>query len=83
MFVCAHGAGGHRDDRGMVAIAETLGARGFAVVRFNFPYREKGSNRPDPMRVLKAAIGSVVARLREERKPRKLPPGQAVIPRRG
>ena len=47
VFVCAHGAGGHRDDRGMVRLAAVLRARGFDLVRFNFLYREKGSDRPD------------------------------------
>ena len=42
-------------DRGMTRAAQTLEAAGFDVVRFNFPYREKGSRRPDPMPVLKAA----------------------------
>jgi predicted alpha/beta-hydrolase family hydrolase len=35
VFVCAHGAGGHKDDRGMVALAQALGGAGFDVVRFN------------------------------------------------
>ncbi len=60
------------DDRGMRRLARTLEPRGFEVVRFNFPYREKGSGRPDPMPVLKATIESVVARVRAERKPRRL-----------
>ena len=72
VFVCAHGAGGHRDDRGMFALAKALGTSGFDVVRFNFPYREKGSGRPDPMPVLKACIADTVARVREERAPAKL-----------
>ena len=40
-------------DRGMVALAQTLGGAGFDVVRFNFPYREKRAKMPDPMTVLK------------------------------
>ena len=72
VFVCAHGAGGHKDDRGMTRAAQALEAAGFSVVRFNFPYREKGSGRPDPMPVLKASIAEVVARVREERAPRRL-----------
>jgi predicted alpha/beta-hydrolase family hydrolase len=72
VFVCAHGAGGHMDDRGMLRLAHALGACGFEVVRFNFPYREKGSGRPDPMPVLEAAIQSVAARVRTERSPRRL-----------
>ena len=72
VFVCAHGAGGHKDDRGMLALDKTLSGRGFDVVRFNFPYREKKSRRPDTMPVLKDTIAEVAARVREERKPAKL-----------
>ena len=72
MFVCAHGAGGHMADRGMTRAAQTLEAAGFDVVRFNFPYREKGSGRPDPMPVLKATVAEAAARARSELAPRKL-----------
>jgi predicted alpha/beta-hydrolase family hydrolase len=40
----------------MKRLARVLEARGVEVVRFNFPYRELGSGRPDPMPVLKAEI---------------------------
>ena len=46
LFVCAHGAGGHMADRGMLAVAEHLRRCGLDVVRFNFLYREKGSTHP-------------------------------------
>jgi len=72
VFVCAHGAGGHMDDRGMLRLAKALEPRGFEVVRFNFPYREKGSGRPDPMAVLKRTIEEVAARVRNGREPGKL-----------
>jgi pimeloyl-ACP methyl ester carboxylesterase len=72
VFVCAHGAGGHQDDAGMVRAARSLEAVGFTVVRFNFPYREKGSGRPDPMPVLKASVAEAVARARKELAPRRL-----------
>jgi uncharacterized protein len=72
VFVCAHGAGGHKDDRGMTRAAQALEAAGFSVVRFNFPYREKGSGRPDPMPVLKTSIADAVARARKELAPRRL-----------
>jgi len=72
VFVCAHGAGGHKDDRGMTRAAQALEAAGFSVLRFNFPYREKGSGRPDPMPVLKASIADTVARTRQELAPRRL-----------
>ena len=69
VFVCAHGAGGNMSDRGVLAISQVMRARGVDVVRFNFPYKEKRSGRPDPMPVLKKAIEAVVARVREELRP--------------
>jgi predicted alpha/beta-hydrolase family hydrolase len=68
VFVCAHGAGGHKDDRGMVALAQALGGVGFEVVRFNFPYRERGAKLPDPMPVLKEAIAATANRFRGKKK---------------
>ena len=68
VFVCAHGAGGRKDDRGMLGLAQALEPRGFEVVRFNFPYRERGSMRPDPMPALKACIASVAEKARKEGK---------------
>ena len=59
-------------DRGMTQVAQSLRAAGLGVVRFNFPYREKGSPRPDPMPVLKACISEVVSRARKELRFRKL-----------
>jgi predicted alpha/beta-hydrolase family hydrolase len=67
VFVCAHGAGGHKDDRGMQQLAEVLRARGFGMVRFNFLYREKGSSRPDAMPRLQACVAAVVERTLAER----------------
>ena len=59
-------------DRGMLRAAQALSAAGFKVVRFNFPYREKGSKRIDPMPTLKASIAEAVARARAELKPGRL-----------
>jgi predicted alpha/beta-hydrolase family hydrolase len=70
VFVCAHGAGGHMKDAGMVRISDTLRANGFDVVRFNFLYREKGSKRPDPMPRLEACTRAVVAHARKLLEPR-------------
>ncbi len=72
VFVCAHGAGGSMDDRGMLATAKTLRSRGIGVVRFNFLYKEKGSARPDPMPRLKDCVTAVVARARQELQPKTL-----------
>jgi hypothetical protein len=60
VFVCAHGAGGHKDDASMLRLARALEPRGFEVVRFNFPYREQGSRRIDPMPVLMSAFRDVI-----------------------
>ena len=72
VFVCAHGAGGNMNDRGMLAMARTLRSRGIGVVRFNFMYKEKGSGRPDPMPRLKECVAAVVARTRKEIQPKTL-----------
>ena len=69
VFVCAHGAGGHMDDRGMAQLAGELRSRGIAVVRFNFLYKEKRSGRPDPMPRLQDCFAAVVARVRDEADP--------------
>lgn len=61
MFVLAHGAGGHMGDRGVLALSALYRARGLHVVRFNFPYRQRGSRRPDPMSLLQRCIADVVA----------------------
>src|SRR2546422_1013466 len=72
LFVCAHGAGGHMADRGMLAIAEPLRRSGLHVVRFNFLYREKGSSHPDTMPRLKECIAAVAAHARREVGPQTL-----------
>lgn len=64
VYVCAHGAGGHRDDRGMLAAANAMRAVGLGVVRFNFFYREKGSGRPDPMPRLMECCAAVTEQVR-------------------
>ena len=72
LFVCAHGAGGHMADRGVLGVAEQLRKRGFHVVRFNFLYKEKGSRRPDPMPRLKECVAAVAAHARREIAPHTL-----------
>ena len=72
VFVCAHGAGGHRADRGMERVARELRQRGLGVVRFNFLYRERRSGRPDRMPVLEACMSAVIERARNELEPRTL-----------
>jgi predicted alpha/beta-hydrolase family hydrolase len=72
VFLCAHGAGGNLNDRGVVRTAQVLRAHGLDTVRFNFAYRERKSGRPDPMPKLTSCIEAVVERTREELNPARL-----------
>ena len=60
-FVLAHGAGAGMDHPSMVAIATELAARSIATLRFQFPYMERGSRRPDPPSVCHATVRAAVA----------------------
>lgn len=60
-YVFAHGAGAAMDHGFMAAIAQGLAARGIATLRFNFPFMEQGSKRPDTPAVAQAAVRAAVA----------------------
>jgi predicted alpha/beta-hydrolase family hydrolase len=60
-FVFAHGAGAGMSHPSMEAIATGLGERGIATLRYQFPYMEKGSRRPDAPAVAHAAVRAAVA----------------------
>jgi uncharacterized protein len=45
----------------MTAIAEGLAERGIATWRYEFPYMQRGSRRPDTPRVAQAAVREAVA----------------------
>jgi hypothetical protein len=64
-LVLAHGAGAGMTHQGMADTAEGLAARGIAVLRFNFPYMERGSKRPDSPAIAHAAIRAAVAQGRK------------------
>jgi Predicted hydrolase of the alpha/beta-hydrolase fold len=72
LFLCSAWAGGRLNDRSMLALAKELESRQLDMVRFNFLYREKGSGRPDQMPRLEKCFEAVVAKVREELKPRVL-----------
>ena len=46
-FVVAHGAGAGMEHPFMAAVADGLCARGVATLRYQFPYMQAGSKRPD------------------------------------
>ena len=45
----------------MVAVAAELARRGIATLRYQFPYIERGSRRPDPPQVAQATVRAAVA----------------------
>jgi uncharacterized protein len=59
-FVFAHGAGAGMDHPFMAAIASGLAQRRIATLRFQFPYMDRGSRRPDPPQVAHAAVRAAV-----------------------
>jgi predicted alpha/beta-hydrolase family hydrolase len=60
-FAFAHGAGAGMTHPFMEAVARGLYERGIATLRYQFPYMEKGSKRPDPPAVAHAAVRGAVA----------------------
>jgi hypothetical protein len=45
----------------MADVAEGLAGRGVSTLRYQFPYMEKGSRRPDPPAVAHAAVRAAIA----------------------
>ncbi len=60
-LVLAHGAGAGMTHKSMAAVADGLAARGIATLRYQFPYMERRSRRPDPPPVAHAAVRAAVA----------------------
>jgi predicted alpha/beta-hydrolase family hydrolase len=63
-FVFAHGAGAGMAHPFMASVANGLAERGIATLRYQFPYMEKGSKRPDPPQVAHATVRAAVAEAR-------------------
>jgi predicted alpha/beta-hydrolase family hydrolase len=61
-LVLAHGAGAGMTHESMAALAEGLAARAVATLRFQFPYIERGSRRPDPPAIAHATVRAACAR---------------------
>jgi predicted alpha/beta-hydrolase family hydrolase len=59
-FIFAHGAGAGMTHPFMEKVASGLGERGVATLRYQFPYMEKGTKRPDPPAVAHAAVRAAV-----------------------
>lgn len=65
LLVLAHGAGAGMTHKSMDAIAHGLTQRGIAVLRYNFPYMERGSKRVDPPPIAHKRVREAVALARE------------------
>jgi predicted alpha/beta-hydrolase family hydrolase len=60
-YVLAHGAGAGMEHPFMRSTAVQLGALGIATLRYQFPYLQRGSKRPDPPPVCHATVRAAVA----------------------
>lgn len=60
LLVLAHGAGAGMTHTFMEELALELANLGIATLRYNFPYMEKGSRRPDPPAVAEKTVAMVM-----------------------
>lgn len=60
-YVLAHGAGAGMSHPFMAAVADGLAERGIATLRYQFPYMEQGSKRPDAPKIAQATVRAAVA----------------------
>ena len=60
LYVFAHGAGAGYQHRLMESAALSLATHGIASLRYQFPYMELGSRRPDPLPVLLKTVERAV-----------------------
>lgn len=65
MLALAHGAGAGMRHAFMEAMADRLAERHVATLRYQFPYMEAGSRRPDRPPVAHAAVRAAVAAARD------------------
>jgi uncharacterized protein len=59
-YVLAHGAGAGMTHPFMAAISDGLAQRSIATLRYQFPYMEQKSKRPDPPKIAHAAVRAAV-----------------------
>jgi predicted alpha/beta-hydrolase family hydrolase len=59
-YVLAHGAGAGMTHPFMTSVADELAGRGIATLRFQFPYMEQGSKRPDAPKLAQATVRAAV-----------------------
>ncbi|MGH8288247.1 MAG: alpha/beta hydrolase family protein [Steroidobacteraceae bacterium] len=61
VLVLAHGAGAGMEHPSMRGVAMGLAERGIATLRYQFPYMERKSRRPDPPALCHATVRAAIA----------------------
>ena len=65
LFVFAHGAGAGMNHAFMADLSQALATRNVGTLRYQFPYMEKGSGRPDAPALCHATVRGAVAEARK------------------
>jgi predicted alpha/beta-hydrolase family hydrolase len=60
-YVLAHGAGAGMRHAFLESLAQHLATEGIETLRYQFPYMERGSRRPDPATLCHATVRAAVA----------------------
>jgi uncharacterized protein len=60
-YVVAHSAGAGMEQPFLVSLAAELAARQVSTLRYQFPYMDRGSKRPDPPKLCHAVVRAAVA----------------------
>jgi predicted alpha/beta-hydrolase family hydrolase len=69
IYVLAHGAGAGMAHPFLAKFATLMAERGIGTLRYQFPYMEAGSRRPDSPKVAEAAVRAAVAEAAKRRLP--------------
>ncbi len=59
-YVLSHGAGAGMEHPFMAAVAAELAQRGIATLRYQFPFMERGTKRPDPPPLAQATVRAAI-----------------------
>jgi predicted alpha/beta-hydrolase family hydrolase len=68
-YVLAHGAGAGMRHASMEAVARELADRSVATLRYQFPYMEQGTKRPNPPALCHATVRAAVTKAAELKLP--------------